>query len=199
MPYTVTLVAIIVAASWLVYPLIDVRGVWRQLPTVLVLGVTIMHAWRTGDWGFNRRAFLPGLGLAAALTHPLALVLWMIGGQLGARPARDGVWLDLLYLIFWGGGQQLALQTVVLREAQQAAGRAAIPLAAAIFAGLHAPNPFLMIVTGAGALAWCWIYSRHPNIVPLALSHAVATLVILHAFDPEITGHLRTGWSYLVR
>jgi membrane protease YdiL (CAAX protease family) len=100
-------------------------------------------------------------------------------------------------LIFWGGGQQFALQTVVLREAQQLAGRAGVPLAAVIFAALHLPNPFLTAVTAVGGLAWCWIYARHPNIIPLAVSHAASTLVILMAFDPDVTGGLRTGWRYL--
>ena len=69
-------------------------------------------------------------------------------------------------------------------------------LAAAIFATLHLPNPFLVIVTFTGGLAWCWIYSRHPNIAPLAVSHAAATVVILLSFAPAVTGGLRTGWQY---
>ena len=38
-------------------------------------------------------------------------------------------------------------------------------------------------MTFAGALAWCWIYDRCPNLLPLALSHALLTLAILYAFD----------------
>jgi len=53
-------------------------------------------------------------------------------------------------------------------------------------------------VTFAGALLWCGIYSRHPNILPLAFSHGLGTLAILHAFSPEITGRLRIGLSYLM-
>ncbi len=66
-----------------------------------------------------------------------------------------------------------------------------------MFASLHLPNPFLSAVTFAGALAWCWIYSRYPNILPLALSHAVLTAAILYAFDDRITGRLRIGAGYL--
>ena len=47
------------------------------------------------------------------------------------------------------------------------------------------------------ALAWCWIYDRHPNMLPLALSHALLTLAILYAFDEGMTGHLRVGAAYL--
>jgi membrane protease YdiL (CAAX protease family) len=75
--------------------------------------------------------------------------------------------------------------------------RGATILAAAIFASLHLPNPFLAIVTFIGGLAWCAIYARHPNLVPLALSHATATVIILLSFNRDITGGLRTGWRYL--
>jgi hypothetical protein len=52
-------------------------------------------------------------------------------------------------------------------------------------------------MTFVGALGWCTIYDRHPNVLPLALSHAVATLAILYAFDEEVTGRLRIGLAYL--
>jgi membrane protease YdiL (CAAX protease family) len=70
-------------------------------------------------------------------------------------------------------------------------------VAASLFAVVHLPNPFLTAVTFAGGLAWCTIYARFPNIVPLAISHALGTLAILYAFDEGITGRLRIGDSYL--
>ena len=110
----------------------------------------------------------------------------------------QALWSSLALLIPWGLGQQFALQTVFLHESRSAVGRTAgICLAAALFASLHLPNPFLSAMTFAGALAWCWIYDRHPNLLPLALSHALLTLAILCAFDEAITGHLRVGAAYL--
>ena len=52
-------------------------------------------------------------------------------------------------------------------------------------------------ITLVGALGWCAIYDRYPNIVPLALSHACGTLAILYAFDDTITGGLRIGHAFL--
>jgi membrane protease YdiL (CAAX protease family) len=196
-PFTICLLVIILGYTWVVDAFVDARGIWRQAPTILVLAGVIAHNIRTGEWGFSRRAFLPALVWTALLTTPIALALWFIGHAMGPAPPRVAPWLDFLYLIFWGGGQQWALQTVVLREAQRVSRRAAVPLAAGIFAALHLPNPFLTTVTAVGGLAWCWIYSRSPNIIPLALSHAASTLVILISFDPRITGGLRTGWAYL--
>jgi len=86
----------------------------------------------------------------------------------------------------------------LLREAQHATSdRAGVFVASSLFASLHLPNPFLTAVTFVAALAWCGIYSRHPNVLPLALSHALGTLAILYAFDEAITGRLRVGYSYL--
>jgi membrane protease YdiL (CAAX protease family) len=197
MPYTFSLMAIILGYQWVVDPFVDVRGVWRQAPTVLVLAVVIAHNLRTREWGFSGRAFLPALTWTAIVTAPLALAFWIIGHAMGPAPERPQPWLDFLYVIVWGGAQQLVLQTVVLREAQRVAPRAAVLVAAAIFAALHLPNPFLMTVTAIGGLAWCWIYARHPNIVPLAISHAACTVVVLMSFDPRITGGLRTGAAFL--
>lgn len=197
MPYTPLLIAVVAGYAWIIDPLFDVRGVWRHVPTVLVLGIAFTRAMRAREFGFTAAAFLPALAWVTAITLPAVIVLWVIGGALGPRPVRDDPWLDLLYLIFWGGGQQFVLQTVVLREMQQVKPRAGIGLAALVFAAFHLPNPLLTVVTFTGGLAWCWIYSRHPNIIPLAMSHACATLVILHAFDPRVTGYLRTGARYL--
>ena len=59
------------------------------------------------------------------------------------------------------------------------------------------PNPFLTGVTLVAALGWCWIYSRHSNLLPLVLSHAVGTLGILHCFDTRLTGGMRVAYSSL--
>jgi hypothetical protein len=162
------------------------RGVHCAQPQVAGLGILR-----------PRLSFLPALLWSIALTLPIVAALWFIGHAMGPPPIRRAPLLDFLYVIVWGGGQQFALQTVVFRESQTVASRGAVLLAAAIFASLHLPNPFLITVTFTGGLAWCATYSRHPNIMPLALSHAAATVVILMSFDPAITGGLRTGWRFL--
>jgi membrane protease YdiL (CAAX protease family) len=197
MPYTLAIAATIFGYMWVADPLVDVRGPWVALPVVVVLGLCIRHNMATRDWGFSRGAFWPALGWAIALTVPLGAALWFIGHARGTAPVRSSPLLEFLYVLVWGGSQQFVLQTVVLRESQSVARRGAVLLASAIFAALHLPNPFLVIVTFIGGLAWCRIYARHPHIVPLALSHAVATVIILLSFDPVITGGLRTGWRYL--
>ena len=196
MPYTAAIAAIILGYTWVAAPLVSVRGPWLVLPVALVIALTIAHNRRTRDWGFNAKAFWPALGWAAILTAVFGGILWWAGRQFGPPPHRAAPLLDFLYVVVWGGAQQFVLQTVVLREAQSAARRAAVPLAAAIFAAFHLPNPFLVIVTFTGGLIWCAIYARYPNIVPLALSHAASTVIILMSFNASVTNALRTGWRY---
>jgi membrane protease YdiL (CAAX protease family) len=196
MPYTAAIAAIILGYTWVAAPLIRVRGPWLAIPVVLVIALAIVHNRRTHDWGFSGKAFWPALGWSTALTAAFGAILWWAGHRLGPPPQRDAPLLDFLYVVVWGGAQQLVLQTVVLREAQRVTRRRAVPLAAGIFAAFHLPNPFLVIVTLTGGLIWCAIYARYPNIVPLALSHAAATVIILMSFNPAVTQSLRTGWRY---
>jgi membrane protease YdiL (CAAX protease family) len=195
--YTLAIAAIILGYTWVAAPLVSVRGPWLIIPVGLILGLCALHNRKTGDWGFAARAFWPALGWAAVLTLGFGGLLWGAGHRLGEAPHRPAPLLDFLYVMVWGGAQQFVLQTVVLREAQAAAGRAAILVAALVFATFHLPNPFLTIVTFTGGVIWCWIYSKHPNIIPLAISHAASTVIILLSFPSSITGALRTGWRYL--
>ena len=70
-------------------------------------------------------------------------------------------------------------------------------VAAGLFSVVHLPNSFLAAITFAAGLLWCWIYTRHPNVIPLAISHALGTEAVLHAFADEVTGRLRIGAAYL--
>jgi len=196
LPFTIPIVLVVLGYTWVVEPL---APNWvRFVPTVVVIALTFARALRTGEWGLSRSAFLPALRWAAALTAVAVLAIGLAGWQLGTWHDRRALLGNVAVLIPWGLGQQFALQTVLLREAQGiVSSRTAIWVAALVFSVLHLPNPFLAPVTFVGALAWCWIYDRYPNVIPLALSHAVATLAILYAFDDAITGRLRVGQAYL--
>jgi membrane protease YdiL (CAAX protease family) len=116
-------------------------------------------------------------------------------GSLGAAPPSHR---QIVWLIGWGFAQQGLLQTMFLREAQAVTSRGAgIALAAALFGVLHLPNPLLTVVTVTAALGWCAIYDRHPNVLPLALSHAAGTLILVWAPGDAAAGRLHVGAAYL--
>jgi membrane protease YdiL (CAAX protease family) len=197
--FSVAIVAIVLAYTWLLAP---IAPRWTAyVAGTLVVALAVGRAVKSREWGFCASAFLPALWRAAAFTAAGTLVMYIAGTRLGTWHDRQLTTAEFAVLIAWGLGQQFVLQTVILREAtvRLRGDRTYLPclVAALVFAALHLPNPFLAGVTFVGALAWCWIYERHPNVLPLALSHAVLTVAILYAFDDRITGRLRVGASYL--
>jgi len=198
MRFTISILAVIFSYTWYFQPRWPPSFVAVPVVVVLVLGV--WKAALTGESGVKLSALTRGLWATAIFTAAIVTILAAAGAIRGTLHGRPDFLANLLVLIVWGGGQQWILQTVFLREAQDAtARRAGIVVAAALFASLHLPNPFLTTLTFVGALGWCAIYDRYPNIIPLALSHAIATLVILYAFDDAVTGRLRVGVAYLAR
>ncbi len=198
MPFTLAILVVVLSYTWFLAPRLP--GEAERIPIVIVVALALWHDARTRKWGFDWRALVPGLGAATLFTIPLALVLVAAGAAAGTLHDRRDFLGTLGVLVLWGGAQQWILQTVILREAQGATGRwRGVIVAALLFASVHLPNPMLSTVTLAGALGWCAIYDRYPNIIPLALSHAFGTLAILYAFDDRITGGLRIGHAFLTR
>jgi CAAX prenyl protease-like protein len=194
MPFTLTILATILGYTWVLEP----RGVHVGIPAAIIVSITVLNGLLTGVWGLSPRALLPASRMAALFTVGAVLVVLGAGMALGTVHDRGALFRELTVLIPWGTAQQWVLQTVVLREARGLTSpNKSVVVAAALFAVVHAPNPLLMMMTFAGALGWCAIFSRHSNILPLGLSHAIATLALLHAFDDTLTGHLRIGQAYL--
>jgi membrane protease YdiL (CAAX protease family) len=195
-PFTLAIFAIILSYVWILEP--TASGAARVVPVVLVVALALVKNARTREWGFRAGGLLPGLVTVAWTTTIAVIVVLAVGDALDTLHPRRAVGRSLAFLTLWGGGQQFVLQTVVLREARELMPRgAAVVVAAGMFGAVHLPNPFLAPVTFAAALLWCWIYSRHPNIIPLAMSHALGTEAVLHAFDNDLTGHLRIGAAFL--
>jgi membrane protease YdiL (CAAX protease family) len=189
------IVATVLSYTWLLAP---ITPRWTAAAAAfVVLTLAAARAVRTGEWGLARREFLAASTAAAAFTALAGGVVAIAGWLLNTWHARPSWWADAPILIPWALGQQFALQTVLLRESQQGARPGATIVAAALFAALHLPNPFLTAATFVGAIGWCWIYDRHPNVVPLALSHAALTLIVLCALDDATTGRLRVGAAYV--
>lgn len=196
MPHTIAIVIAVLVHAWLLADRFPREVV--LLPAVLIVVLTVRFDLKHLEWGFAPRALVPGLVRALPVTLLLCGVILAIGAALGTLHDRRDFLGSLAPLMLWGGAQQWVLQTVVLRESQRATSRrTGIFLAALLFGVVHLPNPFLAPVTFGAGLLWCWLYDRYPNIVPLALSHALGTLAVLHAFDQDITGRLRIGASYL--
>lgn len=196
MPFTLAILAALFSWTWYFEQHAPTRAV--AIVGAIVIALTIWHNARHRAWGFDWRAFWPGLRRVLIVTLPVVALTVAAGAALDTLHDRRDFLGSLSALAWWGLAQQWVLQTVVLAEAQQwTSRRAGIWIAAAIFGAIHLPNPFLSAVTFLGGLLWCRIYDRYPNILPLALSHGLGTLAILYAFDADVTGRLRIGLSYL--
>jgi membrane protease YdiL (CAAX protease family) len=196
-PFTFAILAVLFSWTWFLEQRAPGQAV--AIVGVVVIGVTAWHDARRRAWGLDWRALWPGFWRVLIVTLPAVVLIVAAGSMLGTLHDRRDFLGSLAPLALWGLAQQWVLQTVILAEAQRATSRGAgVWIAAAIFGAVHLPNPFLAAMTFVGALLWCGIYTRHPNILPLAFSHGLSTLAILHAFSPGVTGRLRIGLSYLM-
>jgi membrane protease YdiL (CAAX protease family) len=195
MPFTLAILATILLYIWILEPL----GIPVAAPAGAVVVLTVWSGLRTRTLGLSLKELVPASREAVIFTIPAVLVVLAAGLARGSLHNPGSLLNQMAALVVWGGAQQWVLQTVVLREARRRASPAiCVVLAAALFAIVHLPNPFLTLMTFIGALGWCAIFLRHPNFAPLALSHAVATLALLAAFDDGVTGRLRIGIAYLM-
>lgn len=199
---TSLIVLIVLIQIWLVSPILDPGILGRSVPIMVVLLLAAARQMAVGGrWGLDRRALLPASRLALFVTVPVVLLACavLIFTHKSFLLSGRQLALTLAFLFIWALGQQFALQTVLLEEGLQAlnTGPKAGLLAAGLFALLHLPNPFLTVATFAGGLLWCEIYRRHPNLLPLAASHAICSMALMTAFSREVTGGMRVGYSYL--
>jgi len=193
MPFTLAILGTILLYTWILEP----RGVPVVLPAVVVAVVTAWSALRSRRSGLSMKELVPASRATLFFTVPAVIVVLAVGSGIGTLHDPGGLLEKFAALVPWGGAQQWVLQTVVLREARQRTSPVpSVVLAAFLFALVHMPNPLLMLMTFIGGLGWCAIFVRHPNLVPLAFSHAVATLAILSAFGDELTGRLRIGAAF---
>lgn len=200
MVYTLVIVGFALGYMWIVVPLF---GAAPEASAVLILGLLGVCAYGNarlgGGWGFRRGDLAPGLRWAFGFTLPAVALVVAAGLALGTFRTKDHLALRFALLLAWALVQQFVLQTVIYREARERFSRgAAVLVTASLFALIHLPNPFLTPATFVAALAWCWLYERHKNLVPIALSHAAASLAAMVALGPEITGGMRVGYGYFL-
>jgi hypothetical protein len=130
------------------------------------------------------------------------LVFIGIGYLTGNRTVPD--WsrapAGILRYTGWALLQQYALQDVVLLRLKDAGMTKRAPLAAAtLFALMHLPNPGLMMLTLAGGWVWCRAFDRAPNLLVLAVSHALAALAADQWLPDVFIQGLRVGPGYFRR
>ena len=91
--------------------------------------------------------------------------------------------------------QEVALQSLVMNRLLAALENrfGAAVMAGAAFAALHWPNPVLVPVTFIGGTAFCWLFGKHRNILPLILVQALLGSLVWWAFPVTWHHAMRVG------
>lgn len=171
---------------------------------VLVFGSHLLRKEGFRELGFRFDNFLTALKLLALPMIVVGLICVALGLIFGTRPdlfrwhPERPIAGQLAVGFAWGFVQQYVLQSFINRRAQIVWQRGArsVLLTALIFALLHFPNPWLMLVTFIGGLVWAFVYQRAPNLFALALSHSLMTWVLVSTLPMSALNHLRIGFKY---
>lgn len=171
---------------------------------VLVVGSHLLRKEGLRDLGLRFDNFLRAMKLLAVPMLVVGLICVGLGLLLGTRPdlfrwhPERPIAGQLALGFAWGFVQQYVLQSFINRRAQIVwqRGVRSVLLTAVIFALLHFPNPWLMLITFIGGLVWAFVYQRAPNLFALALSHSLMTWVLVSTLPTSALNHLRIGFKY---
>lgn len=165
-----------------------VFSTWRSFPGWNALGLRI--------GGFWRSAWVIGAGIALAT----AAVATAIRLNTLRHPVTGRGWIMTFggYVV-WSFAQQFLLQSYFLYRFRQliANEKWAAVAAAGIFAAAHLPNPILTPVTLIWGLCACFVFLRHRNIFPLAITHAMLGICLAVTVPGPVIHNMRVGLGYV--
>ncbi|SPE35740.1 membrane hypothetical protein [Candidatus Sulfopaludibacter sp. SbA3] len=146
--------------------------------------------------GFRSENLRQGLDEFAPLISFLALAGLACGLLLQTtRPiAFEQGLLALAAYVPWGIFQQYMLNGYFLTRFDAVLSRRTAPvLSAALFAGAHSPNWFLMAITLVGGYAATHLYRRYRNLYFLGVAHAILGFLLYLVIPDSISHHLNVG------
>ena len=190
-------------AEWMVLPFAGNSKLVAAFPLCLAFALMFFShrthresareiGWRLDNfWQAVRLLILPMLA-AAVLIVGLGILMKSLRFD-GRQMLEWALWLPL-----WGLMQQYVLQGFVNRRAQMVFGRGwqGVLLVAFVFALLHLPNPWLTLATFVGGFIWAHVYQRAPNLLALALSHALMSMLLACSIPASAINSLRVGIKY---
>jgi hypothetical protein len=156
----------------------------------------ILRGERTASLGLRWNNFRECLESMAPALLLLALSLIAAGMLLETiRPiSPEYGFMCLLAYCPWGIFQQYLLNGYIANRLLAVSSARRVPLmAAALFAGAHLPNWFLMLVAFATGYISTKIFMRYRNIYFLGLAHAVIGTVLFVVIPDSISHHLTVG------
>ncbi|KAA6458752.1 CPBP family intramembrane metalloprotease [Acidobacteria bacterium AB60] len=172
----------LLAAAWIVV------STARSFPGWNALGFRTGGFWRS-SWVIAAAILFAALATAAATRlHTLR------------QPVSGRSWIMTFggYVV-WSFAQQFLLQSYFLHRFRQlipSQTKAALA-AAGIFAAAHLPNPILVPVTLIWGLCACFVFLRHRNLYPLAVTHAILGICVAVTVPGPLIHNMRVGLGYV--
>jgi len=100
----------------------------------------------------------------------------------------------------WGIFQQYLLNGYIANRLLAVSPARHVPLmSAALFAGAHLPNWFLMLVTFVAGYYSTKLFLRYRNLYFLGLAHAVIGTLLFVVIPDSISHHLTVGPGFFLR
>ena len=164
----------------------------------VAIASTIFRKDRLRDIGLRFDNFLPALRMVALPTLVVALVILAVGLACGSLHFGKRVFPARLDRYLWPLLQQYLALGFLNRRLQQTLGktRTSLVLTAFVFAGLHAPNPTLMLATYTGGCIWAWTFQQQPNLFVTTISHVLLGAVLVHSLPASLLPNMKVGWGF---
>jgi hypothetical protein len=172
--------------AWLAILVLAVASHRRRRETAATLG------FRAANFGACMRRYGLLVLVLAALPLVFAAYFHTFRPVTPPRIARF-----VIYYCIWGLFQQYALNGFFVnrlcQSARQADARWVPPVAAALFAAVHAPNWFLVTVTFALGYFCATIYLRYRNLYFLGLAHGLIGTALYLSVPDAVSLHFFIG------
>jgi len=191
-----TVFVLLLAYIW--YFQARIHSSWMVLLALVILSHVVRGESPTG-LGLRRAGFIEcarrfaipvvlvaaiGTALGFAFDTVRDVAAWRVAGVLGGY-------------CFWALFQQYLLNGYFTNRLQASLDTRyqflVAPMAGAMFAAAHLPNPLLMVVTLVGGTVAAAAYQRHRNLFFLAFAHALIGTMIWLAVPDTVSHHLRVG------
>lgn len=194
--------AVILIYIWWLRPYFP--WLWIAILALIVVSHFLHHE-GPARLGFGWREFKASFPVIVPWVLGLALAVWGTGMVFHSlrEATPSGLLQGLCLYLPWGVFQQYLLNGYFVNRLLGFFGNAtsrAVPLAAGIlFAGAHAPNWFLMIVTLCAGYVCARVFVRYRSVLSLGLAHGILGFLLFLVVPDSISAHLVVGPRYWSR
>ena len=170
-------------------------------PVALLVTLAIVFARRPSldELGLTHRGLVPSFWILPAASL-LAIAGVLIAQQLGTRhPLDKSDFKHVFGYVLWTSYQQFLLNDYFMPRLTRllSSERAALSLAAVLFAAAHLPNFALTAATLVWGAISCALFQRYRNLYALGLAQGLLGLCFAVCVPGAWIHHMRVGLGYL--